>query len=106
LGVLLAAGAFAVLVATITVGGALQAGLAPWPGIAVIAMAMAAFVVSGNQKSMLVAALLTATGVVSVVYALIETALLAAVTFPGPVFGVIIGIPVIGLGVVKAVRDR
>jgi hypothetical protein len=101
----LAAGALVVLVATISVGGALRAGLAPWPGIVFIAMAAAAFVLSGKQESFLVAGLLAASGVVGVMYGLVQTEFLAAATFPGPVFGVIIGLPVLGLGVAKVVLD-
>jgi hypothetical protein len=40
-----------------------------------------------------------------VVYGLVQTGFLAAATFPGPVFGVIIGLPVLGLGVAKVVLD-
>jgi hypothetical protein len=69
LAVSLAAATLAVLLAVIAMGGALRAGLAPWPGIAVVA-----------------------------------TTFLAAATFPGPVFGVIIGLPVLALGVVKGVE--
>jgi hypothetical protein len=103
LAVSLAAGTLAVLMATIAVGGALRAGLAPWPGIAFVAMATAAFVLSGKQASFLVAGLLAASGVLSVVYGLVQTEFLAGATFPGPVFGVIIGLPVLGLGVAKVV---
>jgi hypothetical protein len=46
-----------------------------------------------------VAGLLAASGAVGLVYGLIATEFLAAATIPGPVFGVIIGLPVLGLGV-------
>jgi hypothetical protein len=105
LAVSLAASTLVVVVATIAVGGALRAGLAPWPGIAVVAMATAAFGLSGKQESFLVAGLLAASGVVGVVYGLVQTKFLAAATFPGPVFAVIIGLPVLGLGVAKVVLD-
>ena len=103
LAVSLAAGTLAVLMATIAVGGALRAGLAPWPGIAVVTMATAAFVLSEKEGSPLVAGLLAASGAVGVVYGLVQTEFLAAATFPGPVFGVIIGLPVLALGVAKGV---
>src|ERR671919_358360 len=103
LAVSLAAGALTVLIATIALGGALRAGLAPWPGIAVVAMATAAFVLTRKQGSFLVAGLLAATGIVSVVYGLAETEFLSAATFPGPVFGVIIGLPLLALGVAKGI---
>lgn len=85
-------------------GGALRAGLAPWPGVAVVAMAAAAFALSREQGSFLVAGLLAASGVVGLVYGLMTTEFLAAATFPGPVFGIIIGLPLLGLGVAKGVE--
>jgi hypothetical protein len=95
----LAAATLALLLAVIAAGGALWAGLAPWPGIGAVVMAVAAFVLSGKQGSFLVAGLLAASGVVALAYGLIRTELLAAVTFPGPVFGIIIGLPILALGV-------
>jgi hypothetical protein len=109
LAVSLAAATLALFVAVIALGGALQAGLAPWPGIAVVVMATAAFALSWERGSFLVAGLLAASGLVGVVYGLVATELLAAATFPGPVFGVIIGLPMLGLGVahgVKTARGR
>ena len=104
LAVSLAAATLALFLAVIAVGGALRAGLAPWPGIAVVVMATAAFVVSREQGSYLVAGLLAASGVVGVVYGLVTTEFLAAATFPGPVFGVIVGLPILGLGVAKGIE--
>ncbi len=94
----------ALFLAVIAVGGALRAGLAPWPGVAVVAMAAAAFALSREQGSFLVAGLLAASGVVGLVYGLMTTEFLAAATFPGPVFGIIIGLPLLGLGVAKGVE--
>ena len=99
-----AAATLAVLLATTAAGGALRAGLAPWPGIAVAALAMGAYVLSRNGGTVLVAGLLAASGAVGLVYGLIATEFLAAATFPGPVFGVIIGLPVLGLGVAEGVE--
>jgi hypothetical protein len=64
-------------------------------------MATAAFVLSGRQGSFLVAGLLAASGAVGLVYGLVATEFLAAAAFPGPVFGVIIGLPVLGLGLAR-----
>jgi hypothetical protein len=100
----LAAATLALLLAVIAAGGALRAGLAPWPGVGAVVMAAAAFVLSGKQGSFLVAGLLAASGVVGLAYGLITTEFLAAVTFPGPVFGIIIGLPVLALGVAKGVE--
>jgi hypothetical protein len=103
LAVSLAAGTLALFLAVIAMGGALRAGLAPWPGIAVVVMATAAFVLSGTRGwgPFLVAGLLAASGAVGVVYGLAATELLAVAAFPGPVFGVIVGLPLLGLGVAK-----
>jgi len=98
LAVSLAAGTLTIFVAVIAMGGALQAGLAPWPGMAVVVMATAAYVLA-REGSAPVAGLLAAAGMVGVVYGLVRAELLAAATFPGPVFGVIVGLPVLGLGV-------
>jgi hypothetical protein len=105
LAVSLAAATLALLLAVIAVGGALRAGLAPWPGVAVVVMATAAFVLSGRQGwgSYLVAGLLVASGAVGLVYGLVATEFLAAAAFKGPVFGVILGLPLLVLGVAKGV---
>src|ERR671918_212799 len=100
----LAAATFGLLLAVIAMGGALRAGLAPWPGMAVVVMATAAVVLSGKQGSFLVAGLLAASGAVSLVYGLVATEFLAAAAFPGPVFGVIVGLPILGFGVALAMK--
>lgn len=104
LAVSLAAATLILFVAVIAVGGALRAGLAPWPGIAVVAMAIAAFVLSREQASYPVATLLAASGMVGLVYGLVATEYLRAATFPGPVFGIIIGLPILGLGLARGVQ--
>jgi hypothetical protein len=96
--------ALVLLLTVIAIGGALQAGLAPWPGIGAILLATAAFVVSWKQRSFLVAGLLSASGVVSLTYGLIVTEFFAVIVFPGPVFGVIIGFPILGLGMAKGIE--
>jgi hypothetical protein len=105
----LAAATLVVFVVVIAMGGALRAGLAPWPGIGVAVLAVAAFAVSRGHRSFVVAGLLAASGVVGVVYALIRTEFLMASSFPGPIFGIILGLPILGLAVAEAVgaaRDR
>lgn len=52
----------------------------------------------------LVAGQLAASGPVGLVYGLVATEFLAASTFPGPVFGVIIGLPILGLAVAHAAK--
>jgi hypothetical protein len=105
----LAAATLVVFVVVIAMGGALRAGLAPWPGIAVAVLAVAAFAVARERRSFVVAGLLAASGVVGVVYGLIRTDFLMASSFPGPIFGIILGLPILGLAVAEAVgaaRDR
>jgi hypothetical protein len=102
LAVSLAAATLVVVLATIAMGGALRAGLAPWPGLALPVMATAAFLLSRGRGSLLVAALLAASGLVSLVYGLVMTELLTAVVFPGPVLGVVAGLLVLALGVASA----
>jgi hypothetical protein len=105
----LAAATLVVFIVDIAMGGALRAGLAPWPGIAVAVLATAAFSVSRERRSFVVAGLLAVSGVVGVVYALIRTEFLTASSFPGPIFGIILGLPILGLAVAEAVgaaRDR
>ena len=99
----LAVATLVVFVVVIAMGGALQAGLAPWPGIAVVVMAVAAFALPRDRRSLVVAGLLAASGIVGVVYALIRTEFLTAISFPGPSFGIILGVPILGLAVAEAV---
>jgi hypothetical protein len=103
LAVSLATATLVLFLAVIAVGGALRAGLAPWPGIAVVLMATAAFVLAGRRGwgPLLVAGLLSLSGAVGLVYGLLATDLLATAAFPGPIFGVILGLLMIGLGVAK-----
>ena len=98
----LAAATLVLFVAVIAVGGALRAGLAPWPGIGAIVMAAAAFALSRNQESFVVAGLLIASGLVGVVYGLIATNF-SSIELRGPTFGIVIGLPLLGLGVAKGI---
>jgi hypothetical protein len=99
----LAAANLALVLGVVAMGGAERAGLAPWPGIAVVVMATAAFVLSEKQGSFFVAGLLAVSGAVGLAYGLVATEFLATAAFPGPVFGVIIGLLVLGLGLAKGV---
>lgn len=104
----LAAATLVLFLVVIAVGGALRAALAPWPGIGAILLAAAAFALSRKEKSFLVAGLLTSSGLVGLVYGLMATDF-SSVELRGPVFGIIIGVPILGLGpanVVKAAWAR
>jgi hypothetical protein len=105
----LAASTLLVFGVVIAMGGALQAGLAPWPGVAVAVLAIAAFAVPRGRRSLVVAGLLAVSGIVGVAYGLMRTELLTAISFPGPIFGVLLGAPILGLAGAEAVgatRDR
>jgi hypothetical protein len=98
----LAAATLVLTLAVIAAGGALRAGLAPWPGIGAIAMTAAAFVLSRNERSLPVAGLLIATGLVNLIYGLMATDF-SSVELRGPIFGIIIGLPILGLGAASAI---
>jgi hypothetical protein len=102
----LAAATLVVFLAVTLSGGALRAGLAPWPGIGAIVLATAAFVVSWKQRSLLLAGLLAASGVTGIIAGLIALANInfAVIEVPGPVLGVILGLPILGLGIAKGIR--
>ena len=96
------AAATLVVFLTVTIsGGALRAGLAPWPGIGAVVLATLAFVVSWKHGSFLVAGLLAASGVTGIIAGVINTQYFAFIVFPGPILGVIIGLGILGLGVAK-----
>lgn len=95
------------LVLTLVVGGpaVMQgAGVAMAFVISAIALAVAAFIVSRNQRSFLLAGLLAASGAILMVPGLIATGYLSVIVFPGPILGVIFGLIIFGLGVVSGIR--
>jgi hypothetical protein len=81
-------------------------GLAPVLGIGAIVLAVAAFAVSWNQRSYLVAGLLAAGGTTFAISGLIALANInfAVIEVPGPILGVILGLPILGLGIAKGIR--
>lgn len=95
------------LVLTLVVGGpaVMQgAGVAMAFVISAIALAVAAFIVSRNQRSFLVAGLLAASGAILMIPGLIATGYLSVIVFPGPILGVIFGLIIFGLGVASGIR--
>jgi hypothetical protein len=83
----------------------LRTGLVAELGIGAIPLAVAAFAVSWNhQRSYLVAGLLAASGIIGMIPGLIATGYLSVIVFPGPIYGVIYGLGLLGLGVVKGIR--
>jgi hypothetical protein len=101
----LAGAALALVLANTVSGVVLRTGLVPELGIGAIPLAVAALVVSWNQRSFLVAGLLAASGIIGMIPGLIATGYLAVIVFPGPIYGVIYGLGIIGLGVAKGIRS-
>ena len=99
----LAAAALVVFIVVIGMGGALQAGLAPWPGIAIVVMAIAAFPLP--REPQILGRRRTAYGerYRRRRICLIKTEFLTAISFPGPIFGIILGVPILGLAAAEAV---
>jgi hypothetical protein len=86
-------------------------GLAAVLGISAIVLATAAFAVSWKHRSflvagILVAGILAAGGITFAVSGLIALANMnsAVIKFPGPILGVTLGLPILGLGVVRGIR--
>jgi hypothetical protein len=102
----LAAATLALVLANTVSGMVLRTGLVPELGIGAIPLAVAALVVSWNQRSFLIAGLLAASGIIGIIPGLIATGYLAVIVFPGPIYGVIYGLGIFGLGVVSGIRTK
>jgi hypothetical protein len=100
-GVLFAAAALAFILTNVLGGPAF---LGDVDDLSAIALSAAAFVVSWKQRSYLVAGLLIAGGIVFMIPAIIATEYLAVIVIPGPILGIISGLGVLGLGIVKSIR--
>ena len=75
-------------------------GLAVIVVTSAIALAAAAFIVSWNHRSFLVAGLLAASGIILMILPLANMNFV----IPGPIIGVITGLVILMLGAIKAVR--
>jgi hypothetical protein len=73
-------------------------------GTVAIALATASFAVSWKQRSFLVAGLLTASGFMYMISALLATIFILGTAVPGPILGVISGLGILGLGAAKGIR--
>ena len=110
IGMVLAAASFAFFLTNAIGGLALLRiagpGLAPVLGIGAIVLAIAAFAVSWNQRSYLVAGLMAGSGTTFAISGLIALARInfTVIEFPGPILGVILGLPILGLGIAKGIR--
>ena len=99
----LAAATLALVLANTVSGMVLRTGLVPVLGLGANAPAVAAFVLSWKQRSYLVSGLLAVSGIIGMIPGLIATGSLAVIVFPGPIYGVIYGLGIIGLGVAKGI---
>jgi hypothetical protein len=81
-------------------GMAAAAGFAAVVLMGVIPLAAAAFVVSWKQRSFVVSGLLAASGVILMILPLANMNFV----LPGPIIGVVVGLAILGLGVVKGIR--
>ena len=103
----LAAAALALVLPNL-VGGIAVLGLAVGTAlnITAIALSAAAFAVAWRQRSYLIAGLLVAAGAIYMIPGLVALASInfAVIVFPGPILGVIFGLAILGMGVVKGMR--
>jgi hypothetical protein len=72
-------------------------------GLSAIAVSIAAFVVSLKQRSKVVAALLTASGIIVMIPPVSAIIATGIIVFPGPILGVISYSVVLGLGIAKGI---
>jgi hypothetical protein len=73
-------------------------------GLSTISFSTAAFFISLSKRSHLVAALLIASGIVITTHGVIETRNLTIIYIPGPILGVMFGVWVLALGIVKSIK--
>jgi hypothetical protein len=104
LAVALAAITLALVLINTVAGVVLRTGLVPVLGIGAVPLAVAALVVSWNHRSFVVAGLLVASGIIGMIPGLIAIGYFAVIVFPGPIYGIIYGLGIFGLGVAKGIR--
>lgn len=75
-------------------------------GFGAVALSIAAFFVSTNEKSILVSILLIVTGTLMVIAGMVSTRGLTLITFPGPIIFLFLGFWIIALGIVKSIITR
>jgi len=105
LSVRLASATLALVLANTVSAMVLRTGLVPVLGLGIIALAVAAFALSWKQRSYMVAGLLTVSGIIGMMPGFIATGSLAVIVFPGPIYGVICGFGITGLGAAKDIRS-
>jgi hypothetical protein len=73
-------------------------------GLSTITFSTTAFFISLRKRSLLVSALLVASGIVITMHGVIETRNLAVIYLPGPILSVVFGLWVLALGVAKSIK--
>ena len=84
-------------------GGALRAGLAPWPGIGAIVLATAALLCNGSRGRFCWQDYWLQVGNRHNSWC-DKYRVLAVIMFPGPILGAIIEVVILGLGVAKGIE--
>ena len=74
-------------------------------GLSTISFSTAAFFISLRQRSLVISALLVASGIVITIHGVIETRNLTVIYLPGPILGVIFGLWVLALGIAKSMKS-
>jgi hypothetical protein len=83
-----------------------KVGPTPVLSLAAIVLASATFVVSWKFSSLIVAGLLAVSGVVFMVPALNAMGYsFGAIVFPGPILGIIFGLVIVGLAIIKGIKS-
>lgn len=75
-------------------------------GLSAILLSAAAFLASWKDRSVVISALLVATGVLFMMPAVIATGYFKFITIPGPILGVIFGSLILALGIAKGIRRK
>ncbi len=74
-------------------------------GLSTISFSTAAFFISLRQRSLVISALLVASGIVITIHGVIETRNLTVIYLPGPILGMIFGLWVLALGIAKSMKS-
>src|SRR5919206_1847797 len=83
-----------------------KVGPTPVLSLVAIVLAFAAFAASWKMRSYIVAGLLAASGVIFMMPALSAMGYsFEVIVFPGPILGIIFGLAILGLGVLKGVKS-
>lgn len=73
-------------------------------GFTTIALSTAAFFISLRKASVIISALIVASGIIITLHGLEGTRNLVVVYFPGPILGFLFGLWVIALGITKSIK--